>query len=134
MSEILKHGNAVAAKGITPATLASQLLVKRRAFRHESEIRLVHRKLFGDPTPDCLFPYEIDPHSLINQIMIDSRLEPDEALRLIKSIRSRTGFKGNILQSLLYKKPKGHSFSAFTHYADGSVQLPAGRGDKLDPG
>jgi hypothetical protein len=129
MSEMLKHANTVFATGITPKALAATLLVKRRAFKHESEIRLVHRKLFGDPTPDHLLRYEIDPHNLINQVMIDPRLEPDDAIKLIRSIRARTGFRGKVLRSLLYEKPEERSFHAFTHNEDGSVRHPMKSGD-----
>ena len=52
------------------------------------------------------YSYGVDPHAMINQIMLDPRL-PLDAVKLKKEeIRSATGFKGPIKRSLLYAPPR----------------------------
>lgn len=84
---------------------ATTLLVKRPAFKHEREVRLIFRHHDEPNSDDDLFSYPVDPQELIDQIMIDPRVMPDEAEALKQEIRSRTGFKGKILRSLLYAAP-----------------------------
>jgi hypothetical protein len=92
---------------VDPEGIAWSLLMKRNAFKHEAEVRLVYRMTSGKPAEDHLFPYPVDPHALIDQVMIDPRFRPAEASKLRKKIRDQTGYKGKILCSLLYSKPKG---------------------------
>ncbi|MES9858701.1 MAG: DUF2971 domain-containing protein [Sedimenticola sp.] len=91
--------------GLTKESIFQSLLVKRLAFKHENEVRLLYfdlkEKVKGD-----LFPYTIDPHSLISQIMIDPRLTYKEYERLRKEIVQRTGYSGLIKRSLLYAAPE----------------------------
>ena len=85
---------------------ATTLLVKRPAFRHEREVRLIftpaHEK---DKASSDLFSYPIDPNELINQIMIDPRKTKQDANALKREIKSKTGFAGQIKRSLLYAPP-----------------------------
>lgn len=90
--------------------IASSLLVKRRAFSHEKEVRLIHWRLNGSPKERDLFPYPIDLHSLIDQIMLHPQLKKPEADKLKAEIAKRTGFKGELKRSLLYGPPKGFQF------------------------
>lgn len=81
------------------------LLVKRPAFRHEKEVRL----LYFDERREAegrLLRYKLDAHNLIDQIMIDPRVSYDEFRRLKGTIQSRTKFQGRILRSLLYSPPE----------------------------
>ena len=84
---------------------AKTLLVKRPAFKHEREVRLICRPHDEGNVDSDLFSYPVDPQELIDQIMIDPRVAEDEAEALKRDIRSRTGFKGKILRSLLYAAP-----------------------------
>jgi len=96
-----------AQKAVTSGTLgdaaeaARTLLVKRPAFRHESEVRFLYR---GNIT-DELFKYPIDPHALIDQLMIDPRMSPAEYEATKAEIRRRAGYAGFIKRSLLYAPP-----------------------------
>jgi hypothetical protein len=93
---------AVASGTLTGAAEAARtLLVKRPAFRHESEVRLLYR---GDIS-DKLFKYLIDPHALFDQLMLDPRLSPVEFETTRATIRARTGYAGSIKRSLLYAPP-----------------------------
>lgn len=94
----LKRGYlTVAANG------AHTLLVKRPAFRHESEVRLLVNRQSG--FGGKLLKYEVDPHTLVDQLMLDPRLSPEEAAKAKTEIRSRTGYRGSIKRSLLYGPP-----------------------------
>lgn len=90
--------------------LAQTLLVKRRAFIHEKEVRLIYFD-----TENCnqnkLFEYSIDPHLLIDQIMTDPRQKENDAVEMKRRIKEVTGFKGPITRSLLYKPPQGMVFN-----------------------
>jgi hypothetical protein len=90
-----------------PEKIARSLLMKRNAFRHEAEVRIVYRMMSDEPYGDGLFRYPIDPHKLIEQVMIDPRFQPGEVSELKQKIKNRTGYKGNLRYSLLYSKPKG---------------------------
>jgi hypothetical protein len=57
------------------ASGARTLLVKRPAFRHESEVRLLFCQQRGGDKP---FKYPVDPHALVDQLMLDPRLSPRE--------------------------------------------------------
>ncbi len=86
-----------------PSTVADSLLVKRPAFRHEREVRL----LLVSPRPGKpLFSYSLDPHTFVSQIMLDPRLDRSQADQLKEEIRSRTRFAGLVKRSLLYAPPE----------------------------
>jgi hypothetical protein len=107
--ELLDFANNVFARGLDPVPLASTLLVKRKAFVHEREVRLLYLEKDDSGTSD-LFPYSVDPHALIEQVMIDPRLRRDKVAELKREIKKRTGFAGPIERSLLYAPPEGMVF------------------------
>lgn len=84
---------------------ASNLLLKRRAFRHESEVRLL---FFGDTNDygaDSLYRYKIDPHTMISQIMADPNRDRSNWVGERSAIREATGFTGSIMRSKIYDPP-----------------------------
>lgn len=89
---------------VDPASFAKTLLVKRPAFSHESEVRLI----YFEPQPlsagQKTFSYPIDPNNLIDQVMCDPRLTVTEYGDLSGRIRG-AGYDGKILRSLLYAPP-----------------------------
>ena len=107
--ELIQFANHVFTSGLNSAALAKTLLVKRKAFRHEREVRLLYSENENNPAND-LFRYSVDPHSFIDQIMIDPRLPSTEVSNLKKEIKSKTGFTGKILRSRLYAPPTGMIF------------------------
>ncbi|WP_292207907.1 hypothetical protein [Mesorhizobium sp.] len=109
-TKLFESASKIFAKGLTPRTVASTLLVKRNAFRHEKEVRLVYRKLFGDPAQEGKLRYKVDPHDLVDQIILDPRVNPAEIKAMKNEIAARTGFKGEVKWSLLYKAPKSFIF------------------------
>lgn len=84
---------------------ATSLLVKRPAFKHEREVRLLYAPHDKSKAVEDLFSYTIDPNKLIDQIMIDPRMATDEANTLRQEIKLRTGFVGAVKRSLLYAPP-----------------------------
>jgi hypothetical protein len=82
---------------------AETLLVKRPAFRHEAEVRLLWHA--AQDSADGLFRYAVDPHALVDQIMIDPRLPIGEYYRTKAAILKKTGYEGQITRSLIYAPP-----------------------------
>lgn len=107
--ELIQFANHVFASGLDPAALARTLLVKRKAFLHEKEVRLLYSENENSPAND-IFRYSVDPHSFIDQIMIDPRLPSTEVSSLKKKIKAKTVFTGKILRSRLYAPPTGMIF------------------------
>lgn len=92
--------------GIGVEKLFGSLLVKRMAFSHEREIRLLYCELDDSAKASPLYAYPVDPNKLINQLMLDPRLSREEAESLKCEIRKTTGFQGEIKRSLLYTPPR----------------------------
>lgn len=91
---------------MTFGSLFRSLLVKRKAFEHENEIRLIHLD-WGHSFPKAdIYSYEIDPHGLITQVMIDPRIRYNEFQKIKEEIQKNTGYKGDIKRSLLYRLPE----------------------------
>lgn len=88
------------------AQFAKTLLVKRLAFKHEAEVRLLYFAEDGDVPDGKIFKYEIDPHAVVEQMMVDPRLPESAAREAMDALRDATGFKGSIKRSLLYAPPK----------------------------
>jgi hypothetical protein len=88
--------------------IADTLLVKRWAFQHEKEVRLLHQVRPGAAKPE-IYRYPVAPHILVEQMMIDPRLDKKEADLYKKVLRYCTNFKGDIKRSLLYAPPKGYT-------------------------
>jgi hypothetical protein len=89
--------------------IAKILLLKRRAFRHEKEARLIHIAVDESLEGKGLFSYQINPHDLIDQVMLNPRISQPCAASLKKEIINETGFKGEIKYSLLYTLPNNVS-------------------------
>lgn len=106
--QIINFGNTVfRGDGPLSVMLAKSLLIKRRAFQHENEIRLIFMPTNFDSD---LFFYDINPHELIEQIMTDPRLDKSESNLLKQKIIEKTAFSGPIKRSLLYAPPEGFVF------------------------
>jgi len=96
---------------ITFGNLFKSLLIKRKAFKHENEIRLLFLDWSEDAGKNKIFKYSIEPHKLFSQMMIDPRIPYGEFKQIELDIRNKTGFKGNIKRSLLYRLPEDLLFN-----------------------
>ena len=91
---------------VSPIRFAQSLLLKRRAFRHESEIRLIY---FGDAKKydaKGLYRYKVDPHQMITQIFADPNRDRRNWKADRDAIKVATGFKGEIKRSKIYDPPE----------------------------
>lgn len=106
--QIIDFGNTIF-RGNEPLSvmLAKSLLIKRMAFKHESEIRLIFLPTNFDSD---LFFYRINSHELIEQIMTDPRLDKNDSNLLKQKIIEKTAYRGPIKRSLLYAPPEGFVF------------------------
>ena len=91
--------------GIGLDSLFKSLLVKRKAFKHEREVRLLYFEFDGSKLHNQLYSYNVNPHTMISQIMLDPRLPSTKAETMKEEILSATGFKGPIKRSQLYAPP-----------------------------
>jgi hypothetical protein len=89
-------------------TIAQTLTIKRRAFSHEKEVRLIYHS--DRPHDEKVLRYKIDPHALIDQIMLHPQLARVDAERLKSRIKRHLGYSGEVKRSLLYAPPKGFAF------------------------
>src|SRR5262249_53864778 len=89
---------------LTHRNLAATLLVKRPAFRHEREVRLLFAPHDFHNFANSEVCYPIDPHDMVDQVMLDPRLDKSEAKAMEAQIIA-AGFRGTIKRSLLYAPP-----------------------------
>lgn len=80
-------------------------LIKRKAFEHEREIRLIYDGSSNKNPANDTYKYKIKPHDLIDQVIADPRMCPCEYARFKKEVMERTNFD-NIKQSTLCQKIK----------------------------
>lgn len=81
---------------MTFGSLFRSLLVKRKAFKHEKEIRLIYLDWGYDLPKKDIYKYEIDPHDLITQVMVDPRINYHEFKTIKNDIRKKTGYRGDL--------------------------------------
>lgn len=91
---------------MTFGNLFRSLLVKRKAFSHEKEIRLIHLDWGYELPSEDIYKYEIEPHELITQVMIDPRIGYEEFKNIKSDIKAKTRYQGDIKRSLLYRLPE----------------------------
>ena len=79
---LVKWARRVFREAETPTIrlLARTLLVKRTAFSHENEVRLLYLAAVRDT--DVIYRHPFDPHRCIEEIVIDPRVPEEEAERL----------------------------------------------------
>lgn len=106
--KLVEFGNEVFQHGLDSRSLAETLLVKRVAFSHEREVRLLYFE--KEQAAKDIYAYPVDPHKLVDQVMTDPRLSYPEADALKAEILRRTGFGGHVLHSLLYAPPQNMIF------------------------
>ena len=84
----------------TPSALADFYLMKRDAFSHENEVRLllVRDRIEGEP---AFVDMKIDPNELFEEAQFDPRLEAFEAMEREAVFRTR-GYTGDCPRSPLY--------------------------------
>lgn len=106
LKRMLEDGQGLASLTVDPTgrAQASSLLIKRREFEHEKEVRLI----FFSPQPrkEDVFRYAVNPVEIIEHIRFDPRLSTDVTAVFARHLRDEAGFKGKIDQSSLYRLPE----------------------------
>lgn len=97
--------NAIGTVGLNvfenPCNRAKLILMKREAFAHEAEVRLIAVRHKADSTA-TLFRLQIDPNAVFDEITFDPRLETFERLEREEYIRN-LGYSGPFRESQLYQ-------------------------------
>ena len=113
--ELREFGKTVFKDYISGRRVAESLLVKRRAYKFENEVRLIFFDHTDKHGSEGIYKYSFDPICVIDQVMIDGRMSVDEFSRLKKEVVARTGLPHRRVQrSLLYSEPK--SFVVYVPY------------------
>ena len=87
--------------------IAQSLLLKRRAYRHENEVRLLYIANSQTTEEDGVYNYGLDPLAIFDQVMVDGRVSWEQFVPLKETISKRTGLaKRRIRRSLLYTLPR----------------------------
>lgn len=104
----LKHfGQTVFKNGIDPDAIARSILVKRKAYKHEKEVRLIYIERFNTKHPNGVYKYRLSPREIINQVVVDGRVKHRDFVPFKKQIMGLTGLSGKqVKRSLLYRQPK----------------------------
>lgn len=100
-------GSTVFKDGITSDAVARSLLAKRRAYKHENEVRLIYFERGDTKHPKGVFKYALDPRKVIDQVMVDGRVSYDDFQPFKKEVMELTGLSNRqVKRSLLYSSPK----------------------------
>jgi len=101
LTGMLKDGNRMNGKVMDQSGWgqASSFYFKRLAFKHENEIRLIYKDTDNFHN---LFHFEIDPHDLFDEIVLDPRMATSEVQRIKTQLRD-WGYEKKVIQSGLYK-------------------------------
>jgi hypothetical protein len=102
----IKAARAALADDARLETAASTLFLKRAAFSHEDEVRVVanSRTEVADDAKGMFVP--VDPSRLIRSILFDSRAKQAFVDAFTHYIQDELGFEGEIGRSVLYDQPK----------------------------
>lgn len=81
------------------------LLMKREAFSHENEVRLIYQETETSVDHGNFWSFPVDPAALLDELCFDPRL-PDECFEVLRqSFLKKYQFPGTIRKSELYRLP-----------------------------
>jgi hypothetical protein len=105
--KLREFGRDIFRSGITPESVARSLLVKRRAYKHENEVRLIYFEPGKVRHNDGVYKYKLNPLAVFDQAMIDGRVSYPDFVPFKKEVIRRSGLPGDrVKRSLLYTPPK----------------------------
>ena len=106
-SELREFGRTMFTRYLGAEAIAQSLFIKRKAYIHEREVRLIYIDSETTKKSDYVYKYDIDPLSVFDQAMVDGRVCWRDFVALKKDIAKRTGLsERRIYRSLLYTPPK----------------------------
>jgi hypothetical protein len=95
--------------GAPACRFANLLCIKRTAFEHEAEVRLLFQDIKLPDHPkrgvDGVFRYPLQPGRVFEEVVLDPRLTPPDAERLANELTT-AGWTLPISQSPLYQAPR----------------------------
>jgi hypothetical protein len=101
-------GRKIFREFLMPEAIARSLLVKRCAYKHENEVRIVYFERKQVKHANGVYSYGVQPSSIIDQVMVDGRVSYDEFLLFKDEVINLTGLaEKQVKRSLLYRKPEG---------------------------
>jgi hypothetical protein len=105
----LKEFGRTVFKSFPPSeAVARSLLVKRRAYKHENEVRIIYFQPSDTKYTNGVYSYSLEPRSIIDQVMVDGRVAYSDFLPFKKQVMELTGLSASQVKlSLLYRQPKG---------------------------
>lgn len=88
--------------------VARSLLVKRRAYRHENEVRIICIQPSDTKHLNGVYSYDLEPRNVIDQVMVDGRVAHSDFLPFKRQVMAVTGLsESRVKRSLLYRQPEG---------------------------
>lgn len=105
-SEIKAYYDGNKSAEVSMQLLFQSLLLKRKTFSHEREVRLIYCAMLSPLDKKGLFWYDVDPHEMVTQILADPNRNRTKWNAEKEQIRSQTGFRGKIKRSKIYDAPE----------------------------
>lgn len=107
-TKLKDFGRSVFKNYLGADAIARSLLVKRRAYKHENEVRLIYIEREDAKHANGVYSYRLEPRSVIDQVMVDGRVTYQDFLPFKKRVMKLTGLADvQIMRSLLYRQPDG---------------------------
>lgn len=107
-SELREFGKSMFIDYFGAEAIARSLLIKRKAYKYENEVRLIYIAPNKTKDSDYVYKYKVDPLKVFDQAMIDGRVSKEEFDTFKNEVVKRTGLrKERIKRSVLYSQPKG---------------------------
>ncbi len=91
--------------GGQPTGMAKMLCLKREAFQHEQEVRLIYYDVVAGRGDGNVALFDFDVNSICDEIVLDPRLTDDDAVLLTNELKA-LGCSLEIKKSTLYRVPK----------------------------
>lgn len=95
------------AMGGQPAKFASLLCVKREAFKHEAEVRLLFQDIEPTRGMNGAFVFPLDANAVFDEVILDPRLD-STAFATLQGKLNTAGLRVPVRQSDLYQAPFFH--------------------------
>lgn len=103
LEDYVRNGGVLQVDG---QRFAESLLLKRSAFRHESEVRLIYFGNRENYNEKGLYRYAVNPHEMITQIMADPNRDRTNWLADKERLQQDTSYNGEIRRSKIYDPPE----------------------------
>ena len=105
--QLKEFGKTAFRDHINSRIVARSLLVKRKAYKFENEVRLIYFDHDKVRNTQGVYKYELDPLAVFDQVMIDGRVSVKEFFALKEEVVKRTGISSRrVRRSLLYQQPR----------------------------